>query len=127
VAGDDGRMSPPPRSLTFAVSTSLLTASLSLAGCDEPKKQVNPGPVNEAPKDSGEAPKPEPEDHVNVGPEPTPEPPPPEPIHVNEGPEPPPQPEVAPPDIKVNPGPNVEQPQPEPIEPKRVNTRPDSP
>jgi protein TonB len=100
-------MSPPPRSLTFAVSTSLLTASLALAGCDEPKKQINPGPVNEAPK-------PEP-DHVNVGPEPQPpEPPPPEPIHVNEGPEPQPEPVVK----SVNPGP-------EPEEPKRVNTQPE--
>jgi hypothetical protein len=122
-------MSPPPRSLTFAVSTSLLTASLSLAGCDEPKKHINPGPVNEAPKpepdtrDVNPGPDvetpPEP-DHVNVGPEPTPEPPP-EPIHVNEGPEPPP------PDTKVNPGPNDQKPTPEIVEPKRVNTRPDSP
>lgn len=106
-------MSPPPRSLTFVVSSSLLTASLSLAGCDEPKKQVNPGPINEAPQ-------PEP-DTVNVGPEPQPEPPPPEPIHVNEGPEPQPEPPV----IKSNPGPEVETPPPEVLEPKRVNTRPE--
>jgi hypothetical protein len=121
-SGDDGCMSPPPRSLTFAVSTSLLTASLSLVGCDEPKKNINPGPVNEAPeKDSDKAPEPE-EDHVNVGPEPTTaNPPEPEPIHVNEGPQPQPDPQ-----IKVNPGPEAEKPEPVPEpEPKRVNTRPD--
>jgi hypothetical protein len=119
-------MSPPPRSLTFVVSTSLLTASLSLAACDEPKEAVNPGPADKADKGSEE-------DHVNVGPET----PPPEPIHVNEGPEPVPTPPQ--PVISVNPGPEpVPPPQPvisvnpgpEPVppaseEPKRVNTRPE--
>lgn len=119
-------MSPPPRSLTFVVSTSLLTASLSLVGCDEPKGEGATGSEKKAGKGDDE-------DHVNVGPEkpqpepdtrevnPGPEPPPPEPIHVNEGPEPAPEPPV----IKsVNPGPENERP-PEPIEPKRVNTRPE--
>lgn len=118
-------MSPPPRSLTFAVSTSLLTASLSLAGCDESKKAVNPGPINEAPenKGSGDAPKPE---TPPPTPEPTPEPPP-EQIHVNEGPQL--EPTAADPQLKVNPGPDGE---PTPVlapelEPKRVNTRPNEP
>jgi hypothetical protein len=116
VAGDDVCMSPPPRSLTFVVSTSLLTASLSLAGCDDPKEAVNPGPVDRAPEDKAE------EDHVNVGPEMPPPEQGPEPIHVNEGPEPIPQPPV----VMVNPGPEVEKPpEPEPVEPKRVNTRPE--
>lgn len=120
-------MSPPPRSLTFVVSTSLLTASLSLAGCDDPKGAVDDGP-QKADK-GGDA------DNVNVGPEtppqpepppqpetpPQPEPPPPEDIHVNEGPEPVPEP---PPVIKSNPGPEGEK-LPEPVEPKRVNTRPE--
>jgi hypothetical protein len=35
-------MSPPPRSLTFAVGTSLLTASLATTGCSKPR--VNQGP-----------------------------------------------------------------------------------
>jgi protein TonB len=113
-------MSPPPRSLTFVVSTSLLTASLSLLGCDEPKEAVNPGPVDKAPEDKGDN-----EDHVNVGPETPPQPevppPPPEPIHVNEGPEPVPEPQP----IKTNPGPEVETPPPSAPEPKRVNTRPE--
>ena len=96
-------MSPPPRRLTFAVSTSLLTASLSLgvAGCDE--QTVNPKPtpdqvepdhtVNVAqelpePKESG-ANEPEPEISANPGPEPEPKlEAAPEPVHVNEGPEP---------------------------------------
>jgi hypothetical protein len=119
-------MSPPPRSLTFAVSTSLLTVSLSLAGCDEPKQQVNPGPVNEKPEPEG--------DHVNVGPEPdtkevNPGPEPevaPEPIHVNEGPQPQPEPPPEQP-LKVNPGPDDPKPTLEVVEPKHVNTRPDSP
>jgi hypothetical protein len=118
-------MRPPPRSLTFAVSTSLLTASLSLAGCDDPKKAVNPGPVEQAPENKASGDEPEP-DHVNVGPEdPEPEPKPPvEPIHVNEGPEPTePPPE---PPLKVNPGPDAEKPEPGP-EPKRVNVRPNEP
>ena len=45
-------MSPPPRSLTFDVSTSLLTASLSLAGCDE-SKQANPPADKGADKNVG--------------------------------------------------------------------------
>ena len=117
-------MSPPPRSLTFAVSTSLLTASLALAGCDEPKKQINPGPINEPEKNaSGQPPEPEP-DHVNVGPEPTTAAPDkaPEEIHVNEGPEPKPTDQP----LKVNPGPDGEKPIAEP-EPKHVNTRPNEP
>jgi hypothetical protein len=126
-------MSPPPRSLTFVVSTSLLTASLSLAGCDE--GPVNPGPVEDSQDKTDKGGD---EDHVNVGPE-TP-PPEPEPIHVNEGPEPvPPEPTPEPviksvnpgpepvPEppsvIKSNPGPNNEPPA--DIEPKRVNTQPE--
>lgn len=119
-------MSPPPRSLTFVVSTSLLTASLSLAACDE--QPANSGPVkgSQDKTDKGSD-----EDRVNEGPEtppppvisvnegPEPEPPPPEPIHVNEGPEPVPEPVI----IHTNPGPNNEPPG--PIEPKRVNTRPE--
>ncbi|MCA9687303.1 MAG: hypothetical protein KC457_34400, partial [Myxococcales bacterium] len=56
-------MSPPPRRLTFAVGTSLLTTTLSLGagGCTD-KTTSNPGPE-------------------------------PEPLNVNEGPEPQPQPE----------------------------------
>jgi hypothetical protein len=115
-------MSPPPRSLTFVVSTSLLTASLSLAGCDDPKEAVNPGPVEGANKGGDE-------DTVNVGPEkppdtkevnpgPEPEPPPLEPIHVNEGPEPKPEPVIR----RGNLSP-VKAP-PEPVEPT-VNTRPE--
>jgi hypothetical protein len=105
-------MSPPPRSLTFVVSTSLLTASLSLAGCDDPKEAVNPGPVDKGPEDKADKGE---EDHVNVGPETPPQPEEaPEPIHVNEGPEP---------VVKsVNPGP--EPVLPEPVEPT-VNTRPE--
>lgn len=119
-------MSPPPRSLTFVVSTSLLTASLSLAGCDEPK-QANPPTDKGADKNVGKA-----VETVNEGPEkpPQPETPPPpetppqpepspEPINVNEGPEPMPEP----PPEKVNPGPEVV-PQAAP-EPKNVNTRPE--
>lgn len=57
-----------PRRLSFAVGTSLLTASLAAgtAGCNKPT--ANPGPepphVNEGP-----APQPEDEPHVNEGPE----------------------------------------------------------
>jgi hypothetical protein len=77
-------MSTPPRRLSFAVGTSLLTASLSLgaAGCnkkqtvnvhpDEPEETVNEGPVTEPE---------EPEETVNEGPVAEPEEP-----HVNEGP-----------------------------------------
>jgi hypothetical protein len=120
-------MSPPPRSLTFVVSTSLLTASLSLAGCDE--QPANSGPVkgSQDKTDKGsdedrvnEGPEtPPPVISVNEGPEPVPEPPPPEPIHVNEGPEPVPEPPV----IHTNTGPSNEPS--ELIEPKRVNTRPE--
>lgn len=59
-------MSPPPRRLSFAVGTTLLSASLAtgVAGCD--KKTSNPGPepphVNEGPEEA-------PPD-VNVAPEP---------------------------------------------------------
>ena len=117
-------MSPPPRRLTFAVSTTLLSASLSLgvAGCDE--GTVNPGPEKVDDKTKAEGP----EETVNVGPEEGGDK---EPVHVNEGPEPTPELEE-----KVNPGPEPEKPPPdgpnvntvapqEP-EPKRVNTRPDS-
>jgi hypothetical protein len=105
-------MSPPPRSLTFAVSTSLLTASLALAGCDDAKPQINPGPVNEAPQPKAEGGEQPPPPKPDVQPKPEPKP---EPIHVNEGPQPEPEPE----DVKsVNPGP-------EPEEPKHVNTRPE--
>jgi hypothetical protein len=55
----DGRMSPSPRRLTFAVGTSLLTASLATIACAD-KTRVNVRP---------------PEDIVNEGPEPE-EPPP---------------------------------------------------
>lgn len=118
-------MSPPPRSLTFVVSTSLLTASLSLAGCDE-SKQANPPADKGADKNVGKT-----VETVNEGPvTPPPETPPPEtppqpeilpdpgpePIHVNEGPEPMPPPE------KVNPGPIEPTAAPEP---KNVNTRPE--
>jgi hypothetical protein len=117
-------MSPPPRSLTFAVSTSLLTASLSLAGCDD--REANPGPdKGAADKKADEGIE---EDHVNVGPEtpPKPEPQPeleeaPQPVHVNEGPVR--TPDAPEPETKVNPGPEVEKPGP-PLEDKRVNTRP---
>jgi hypothetical protein len=53
---DDGRMSPSPRRLTFAVGTSLLTASLATAACAK-QPRVNTRPeqppleiVNEGPE-----------------------------------------------------------------------------
>ncbi|PRQ08392.1 hypothetical protein [Enhygromyxa salina] len=91
-------MSTPPRRLSFAVGSSLLTASLALGagGCDE--RTSNPGPDPEA-----QQPKPKPEEPVvnplpppdpvarpNEGPEPDPEAV--EPVYVNEGPEPDPEP-----------------------------------
>ena len=67
-------MSPPPRRLTFAVSSSLLTASLAVgaAGCDS-QPQVNPaGPKAEPePKTTDKPevpPEPEPEKRVNMRP-----------------------------------------------------------
>lgn len=118
-------MSPPPRSLSFAVSTSLLTASLALAGgCDDKQPTVNPAPEKTPEHTVNEGPQPEPQPTANPGPEAPPEPPPtadappeplptanpgpedfPEPVHVNEGPVDAPELEAAP-------------------EPKRVNTRP---
>jgi hypothetical protein len=102
-------MHPPPRSLRFAVGTSLLSASLSLAGCDDTKTPPKDQPtVN--PKEPVDTPPAPEEDHVNVGPEqatPEPEPRPElEPIHVNEGPqpepEPKPEPKPAPDEKRVN-------------------------
>ena len=54
------------RRLTFAVGTSLLTASLAAGtvGCKKPT--ANPGPE---PPHVNEGPAPEPEPHVNEGPE----------------------------------------------------------
>lgn len=95
-------MSPPPRRLTFAVGSSLLTAALSLgpAGCDDDAKSNPKAPDQDSDGEPehtiNEAPEPEPEpDRVNEGPEPDPEP---EPVRVNEGPQPtpPPTPEPAP-------------------------------
>ncbi|HVH97744.1 MAG TPA: hypothetical protein VM869_03500 [Enhygromyxa sp.] len=109
-------MTPPPRSLRFAVGTSLLSASLSLAlaGCTEKsRKESSDAPDKKPPVEE--------EDHINVGPEE----PPVEPVHVNEGPEPQPKPEAAPQPIHVNEGPQEPpEPEPGPPEPKRVNTRP---
>ncbi|MFO7564610.1 MAG: hypothetical protein R6X02_18340 [Enhygromyxa sp.] len=97
-----------PRRLSFAVGTSLLTASLSLgvAGCtDKPKvnegpekkpeefKTVNEGPeseppekVNPGPEEGEEGPKPEEEPLPSINPGPAPEPPPEPPKRVNPGP-----------------------------------------
>jgi hypothetical protein len=89
-----------PRRLSFAVGTSLLTASLSLGACtDKPKAD---GPEKKPEKHVNEGPQPEFEPvHVNEGPQPQPEP---EPVlAVNEGPEP--EPEPPKPGTKVNPGP----------------------
>ena len=125
-------MSPPPRRLTFAVSSSLLTASLAVgaAGCDS-QPQVNPAGPKAEPEGKAEdgkaeagkaeagkpevAPEPEPEKRVNMVEELDPEEL--EPDRVNEGPEPEPQ-DTAPPEADPKPTP-----EPEP-EPKRVNTRP---
>ncbi len=121
-------MAPLPRRLHVVVGTGLLGASLSL-GCTAEDVRVNEGPE----KSSGDIQEPPRPDHtVNPGPEPQPEPPKPvlqpeplepeprpvnvntrpdpmpepiEPLHVNEGPMP--EPEKAPPDAKVNPGPNT--------------------
>jgi hypothetical protein len=81
-----------PRPLSFAVGTSLLTASLSLGvGCaDKPKveKKSDEKHVNEGPKtihetvNEGPEPEPPPEKNVNPGPEVAPEPP----KKVNPGP-----------------------------------------
>lgn len=98
------RMSTPPRRLSFAVGSSLLTASLSLgvAACTgtqsktDSEKKPDPRVTNPAPID-------EPEDIVNEGPQ-------------ND-----PVLEKAPPVTKVNPGPEpikpVPNPGPEPVEP----------
>jgi hypothetical protein len=121
-------MSPPPRPLTFTVSTTLLSASLALgaAGCDDGKTVNVKEPAKDPSKDPGvhqtvnEGPEPEPK-RVNEGPEPEPEP-----VHVNEGPEPEPTAVVDPqrePGMKVNPGPEVAPVlEPEPPE-VRVNVR----
>jgi hypothetical protein len=91
-------MSTPPRSLSFAVGTSLLTASLSLgaAACTDAK-----------PKDDAKTDKSEPKTvevkNVNTR-APDPEPPP-QDTKVNPGPEP-----EQPPVVMVNPGPEPEQP-----------------
>ena len=93
-------MSPPPRRLTFAVSSSLLTASLAVgaAGCDS-QPQVNPagpkaepeGKAEDGKAEAGKAtgkpevpPEPEPQDTAlpEADPKPTPEPEP-EPKRVN--------------------------------------------
>jgi outer membrane biosynthesis protein TonB len=99
-------MSPPPRRLSFAVGTSLLTASLSLgaAGCDG--RTVNPVPEKSNEK--------------QAKPEPDPE------LAINPGPEPEPEPTAEPtPDPVANPGPHPEPlPEPQLEEPKRVNTLP---
>jgi outer membrane biosynthesis protein TonB len=109
-------MSPPPRRLSFAVGTSLLTASLTLgvAGCDEDKPTVNPAPETDSKKEKPEEPTP------NIGPEDGGEEP--EPVHINSGPvKPDPKPEPDPdPGTKTNPGP---EPKPKP-EPKHVNPGP---
>ncbi|KIG18497.1 hypothetical protein DB30_00182 [Enhygromyxa salina] len=127
-------MSPPPRRLSFAVGTSLLTASLSLgvAGCDE--QTSNPGPdradkhpepegptVNQvAPELEPVEPDPVAPSDAGLDPEQVEGP------HVNEGPEPEPEP-IPPPDpqVMVNPAsvPDLEP----ATEPKRVNTRPEAP
>jgi hypothetical protein len=125
-------MAPLPRRLHVAVGTGLLGASLSF-GCTDEDVRVNEGPAQKSSGDIQEPPRP---DHtVNPGPEPQPEPPEPpkpvlqpqplepeprpvnvntqhvrepvEPLQVNEGPVPTPEPEKAPPDVKVNPGPNT--------------------
>ena len=127
-------MSPPPRRLTFAVSSTLLTASLAVgaAGCDS-DKTVEPKPGAEAPTQPKVLPAPE--ETIETPPvaegegegeggdgderaiNPTPEPvgPEVEPVHTNPGPEPTPA-ELEP--AKVHP-----EPKPKP-EPKRVNSGP---
>jgi hypothetical protein len=88
-------MSPSPRRLTFAVGTSLLTASLATAACAD-KTRVNVRP-------------PEPEEHVNEGPEP------------QEGaPEQTPAPDTL--DATTD-GPEEPEPGPEGPEPRTVNVR----
>jgi hypothetical protein len=90
---DDGRMSPSPRRLTFAVGTSLLTASLATIACAD-KNHVNVRA-------------PEIEEHVNEGPEPE-----------QPAPDETPAPED---DVDGTDGP--EQLDPETEEPRTVNTR----
>jgi hypothetical protein len=73
--GEHWCMSPSSRRLTFAVGTSLLTASL-VSGCKKSEPTVNPGPepvhVNEGPAPEETAPEetapdePAPEDGPNV-------------------------------------------------------------
>ena len=117
-------MSPPPR-LTFAVSSTLLTASLAVgaAGCDSPEPEPKPEAVAPtqpkvlpAPEeDSSKPPVAEGGDDQAINPIPEPVEPEPEPVHVNPGPEPVPD-EVEPEKVKP-------EPKPEP-EPKRVNSGP---
>lgn len=123
-------MSPPPRRLSFAVSTSLLSASLSLgaAGCDDKQPTVNPAPekdsdvhvnVDPVTPEGEQNPEPTPETVHTVNPVPEPAP---EELHVNEGPEPAPQPTVnTVPDPKAKPPTSDKA----PPEEKHVNTRPD--
>jgi hypothetical protein len=108
-------MSTPPRSLSFAVGTSLLSASLSLgvAACTDAKPKDDPK-SNKSEKKTVEV------KTVNEGPQPEQ----PETIKsVNPGPEQPPDgTEIKPEDsslgepvVGVNPGPEPEQPPPQPV------------